>query len=44
MLHWTYENDVNSSQRLVGIDLNSLPTQRPVSAGAASVIGDFGDR
>jgi hypothetical protein len=43
MLHWTYENDANSSQRLAGIDLNSLPTQRPVSAGA-SVIGEFGDR
>ena len=43
MLHWTSENDANSSQRLAGIDLNSLPTYRPVSSGPTPVTGQFGD-
>ena len=36
VVHWTPESDPSSRQRLAGIDLNSLPTQRPVSSGPVS--------
>jgi light-regulated signal transduction histidine kinase (bacteriophytochrome) len=38
VVHWTPQSAPSSSQRLAGIDLNSLPTQRPVSSGFGYVI------